>query len=657
MKNPFRFLFTKSALDSDYIDPASKYSLHKSIGLQGDKVLDSNGYLSLSEISLYINKGINKRAEKVGQIKFKLYKRGTKEQIEDDNEWLNLLDRPNKEQTGDMFWKLASIYHDTCGFALIKKIGNDAVFSNNQKVTELKLINPIGVTINYDGNKIKSFTAIDEITGVSEVIPYEQCIYWVNPNPKKPTEGMSILRSGLYSIDTDNELTKYQNAILKNSGMVDSIFTFKGTLNKAQLKELKSTYREEYVGSKANNSALFLGGDAQFQKLGLTPVELAYLESRKMTIDDMSVVTGVPKYLLAISSGETFANAETGYRIFLQETIRPIMDDLVNTLDWRLIPMEYDLCYEDPTPEDETMKLKKVEVADKVNALTTNEKREMLGFEPIDGNDDILVPFNKVPQSMLEAEQKGARPIFSHPFKAKDIRHAYHKAHIKSLRTRQNAFKTKLVKYLKDQKKRVLNNISEKKMAVINKDLRSSLFNEDLEVVLAYPLLEQIKEIAKEAGSDVFDVFNVSGSFVFTEQLDAKLSKRFDFWSKKINETTAEQLDKQFSEWVENEETINDLVKRVEDTFDGITTARAQTIANTEIGVATQEAKLSGYTQIGIPTKIWVWSPGIKGGVRDDHRDIDGEEVPINAFFSNGMRHPLDQNADAGDIINCECTI
>ena len=124
MQNPFNF-FKKSF--------NSKYSLFKSVDRQTTalNVTPMVG-LTLNEISLYLNKGINKRAEKVGQTEFQLF-RGDKQIF--DHPILNLLDKPNSYQTGKQFFKLASIYKDATGFVVIRKKLNNAVYTENEKVT------------------------------------------------------------------------------------------------------------------------------------------------------------------------------------------------------------------------------------------------------------------------------------------------------------------------------------------------------------------------------------------------------------------------------------------------------------------------------------------------------------------------------------------
>jgi hypothetical protein len=36
---------------------------------------------------------------------------------------------------------------------------------------------------------------------------------------------------------------------------------------------------------------------------------------------------------------------------------------------------------------------------------------------------------------------------------------------------------------------------------------------------------------------------------------------------------------------------------------------------------------------------------------------VDGQVVAVNSSFSNGLDYPGDQKGDAGDVINCRCTL
>lgn len=640
MQNPFNF-FKKSF--------NSKYSLFKSVDRQTSNlnVTPTTG-LTLNEISLYLNKGISKRGEKVGQTQFQLFK-GDKEIFQ--HEILNLLDRPNKRQTGKQFWKLASIYKDATGFVVIRKKSNNAVFTENAKVTELEILNSAFVTINYTKDKtaIESFTYVHPNAGQVDTILYEECIYWYTPDPKNDLVGLSIIQAGILATTTEIELSKQYNQVVRNGGSVDAVLSFKDAPTKEQLEEIKMDYRNLLEENKTSNMPIILGGEAEYTKVGLNPRELQFLEVKNALIEDLVVITGVPKAILGLTSGETFANADIAHRIFLRETIKPLVEDLVNVLDWRLVPDDLELRFVDPTPEDVEEKIKIIDIGNRARILTNNEMREMLGFDAIKGGDEI----KQDPQ--IPQEKQG---IFVHPLRNKDFRHNYHKQFLTKRATGSRRLKGELVSYFKDQKKRIIDRLTAQK-SVHKKELLNDLFNENLEVTLMMPLLNTIKEIAIAQGQETFDLFNNGFTYNYSTALDSAITRRFDFFTSEINATTGRELEKAITDWNNNNETTNDLVKRINDIYADLETPkswRAETIANTETSTVMNLAKGDAYKQIGISTKIWVWSAGIKGGVRDDHLSIDGEEVPFNQAFSNGMMHPHDPSADAGEVVGCECT-
>lgn len=634
-------LFAKS-------NSGDRYSLYNSVErTQNTGTLSAGQALGLFQTSLYLQKGIAKRGEKVGETQFILKNRKTGDIIE-KHEILDLLDQPNPAMTGDQFWKLATEYKDATGFVVIRKKVNDSAFAERKKVQELEVLNSQRTTINYSADKtaIESFT-YTTLGGKQENIPFDDCIYWYTPDLKHELEGMSIITAGLYSVLTEREMGLYQSSVLQNGGAVDSILSFKNNLTKDQLKEIKDGYKREHGDVKGAGLPMILGGDAQYTKLSLNPQELDFIASKGLMIDDIVAITGVPKAIMGLTSGETFSNADVAYRIFLRETIRPIVRDLVNVLDWRLVPEEYDLDFVDPTPEDVDQKLKKLEVGDKVQALTTNEKRDMLGLEEIQGGDEITTP------APMTQEKAG---VYVHPLSNKDFRHNYHKSYVKSLTAQKNRFKKQLDSYFKEQEKRVLSQIQSRKQVKI-KNLVDEIFDVNLEIVLATPLLKTMEQIAKDSGQDIMNIFAPNRDYVYGESIDAAVNKRFDFFAKSISKTTADSLKTVVSDWIGREGTVNELIADIKETYKGIEDWRATTIANTEVASIVQEAKMDSYLQIGIKIKIWVWSAGIKGGVRDDHLSIDGEEQPIEQPFTNGLMYPHDPNGSAEDNINCECTV
>ena len=631
---------------------ADRYALFNSVGRAVTYKHDKHQYLTLLEKSLYINRAIEKRGEKVGQTQFQLF-RGDTELT--DNHFLNLLDKPNQTLTGDQFFKLASKYKDATGECWIEKVG---VFVN--KPTSLELLNPARITKNYNAERtaIVSVT-YTELGGQTRTIPFEDLIYWYNPLPKEPLEGESILMAGIRAIEADITLQEYQHRIAVNGGKLDGVFRFKDpNLNRSQLKELKETFKESLADAKETDNILFVGGGAEYQNTGLSPAELGYLETRKMLADDMARLTGVPNAVMGVTSGETFANSDASIRIFLRETIKPIVEDLVNVLNWHLIPNELDLRFIDPTPEDVENKLNVLKTAEQTNTLTINERREILGYEAIEGGDDIMVPFAKTPLNAVPADpvDKQVKKKATHPLQDVTARRAYNQNYKKQLGANAKRMERAMVDYFTKQEERIKQNLTGRKQFK-KKGLIDEVFNQSLEIDLAkMTVLPIVREMVLNAGSEVTEMFDAPTYFIGS-QMETVIDKQTTLMAERITDTTASTLAQQFQESFANEESLGQLIERVSDTYGGIKETRARLIANTESHIFMQTAKQDAYEVVGLPIKIWTWSPGLLGGVRDSHAAMDGEEVPLNGYFSNGMKYPGDPAFGPGENANCACSI
>ena len=56
-----------------------------------------------------------------------------------------------------------------------------------------------------------------------------------------------------------------------------------------------------------------------------------------------------------------------------------------------------------------------------------------------------------------------------------------------------------------------------------------------------------------------------------------------------------------------------------------------------------------------VQKKVWIATPDDR--TRESHIEIDGEEVDIDADFSNGCKYPGDPEGDASEVYNCRCSM
>lgn len=627
-------------------------------------------FLDAYNISIYVNKAIEKRATKVGEIDF-ILKRGENEveQNQDKLGILKLLAKPNKLQTGRQFFALWQKYKDIYGevYCLLIK---DSGFLSRKGVTELILLNPKYCEPKFD--ETGELKSVEYKSSKSITYEAESIIYDINPNPDNQLRGISLLQAGMKTIGISTQLDEYQDSILKNGGKIDGVFNFKNQtgLTKTQREELKKDYQENYAESSKSGIPLFLGGDTDYKRISLNPEELSYLESKKMTLNDICILTEVPKMLLASADDIQYNNADTSLRIFLRETIKPLHEQIADALNEKreLIPEEFELEILDPTPEDVDLKIKLIESGVSKNWMTPNEARELMNFDPIENGDDILVSFSVNPLSNVyepvepveeptpEPTQESKKKRLNHPLKSYDFRREYHKQFIKKSDAYEKKFKTQFNKYLKGQRDRILELIDEGRIKNLkNKALIDEIFNLRTEITIGVAeLIPLMKSIARKAGEDAMKLIG-SGGFRMNANIESWLDLKAQVFLRQINETTFKNLKATFAESFANNETRDDLIARLKNTYGDISKGRANVIARTETHGIVQEGTIQGYKQAEMPIKIWV--AVMDSDTRDWHASMDGEEVPLNYAFSNGLKYPGDPSGDADEVINCRCTI
>lgn len=628
--------------------------------------------LNAYTLSAYVYSCVRLRAEKVGEVDFQLHKGDV--EIE-NHDILNLLYKPNPFQNKNEFFENYQMHKDLTGSVFVYMLKD-----SSGKIRELHLLRPDKVTILMDktGAEIIGY----KYTGAQgQELRYkpDEILFSLSPSPFSPLQGLSPLDAGQRSVDTELQLTEYQSKVLKNGGRIEGVFSFKTErMTEDQKKAVQNQFKTHYSEAKNAGKPLVLAGDATYQNLGLTPTEMSYLESKRMTRDDILLLYRIPKPLLAQTDDVNLASAKMAKSIFLSETIKPLLSSLTQKLNEFMVPEDLNLTFIDPTPEDVELELKKIESGLQNSYMTINEARQSQGLDPVSEGNSILVPFSLTPLEATVAEepempeepeeepedddedddeQKGVKKKeeTQHPLKDKETRAKYYKNWIKKADKREAQFKRLLNIYWKAQRDRMI-----EKLEAIPKQRRKGLLDDlwetETEVQSAEEwVLPVIRDFLVTSGAETMRLFGTGGEFSLTSTLQATLSQRAALFARTINETTFKRLQQEFAESVENQENRKQLIARIENTYQDISKARAATIARTEVVSASQLGVLSGYEQSGLEIKIWVATPD--GNTRDSHAAIDGEEKGLHQPFSNGLQFPGDPTGQAEEVINCRCTI
>jgi HK97 family phage portal protein len=340
---------------------------------------------------------INRICEAVGSVKWTAW-RGETELS--DSPLLDLLKRPNPMQSGQEY------IHAVVGFLLIS--GNkyeERVIVGGQprelyalRPDRMKIIpqtNGIPAAYVYEQNSRKVRWDVDPVTLQCDVMHSKLF------NPINDWYGMAPIEAGAFAIDQHNESMKWMQSLLQNSARPSGALVTKDdqSLSDDNYIRLKAQIEEQYQGATNAGRPMLLEGGLSWQAMGLSPTDMGIIEAKYSSARDVCLAFGVPPQLLGIPGDNTYSNYAEARLAFWEDTVIPLVDRLC--ADWNrwLGPLFGDIEIRadmDQIPAIADKRMTLWDMADKSTDLTINERRELKGFEPIEGGDVLLVGMGQI---------------------------------------------------------------------------------------------------------------------------------------------------------------------------------------------------------------------------------------------------------------------
>ncbi len=226
-----------------------------------------------------------------------------------------------------------------------------------------------------------------------------EIIHFKFPNPTSMYYGTSPLSAVTYAYDINVNMNKYEEAVFRNMGRLDSVLETDDTLDDKEFSRIQKQWNSKYKGvEKAGQTALLEKG-LKYKQISLSPRDLSFLMGRKVTKEEIMNAYGVPLGLFSEESNR--ANSEMANYNYMTGTISPRHRRTEAKINELLLPM-YDerlFCvFENCVPENEEFEhRKRTESVNKY--ITINEARQEIGQEEVDGGDNLYVDNRLIPIS------------------------------------------------------------------------------------------------------------------------------------------------------------------------------------------------------------------------------------------------------------------
>ena len=257
---------------------------------------------------------------------------------------LNVLLRKPNPWSPEASWREAVVaYLMLTGNTYIEGVGPDgapprelwSLRPDRTKVVPGQL-GPAGYTYEVNG-QIKRFD-VDPITGAGCLLHLKLF------HPLSDWYGLSPIEAAATSVDGFNMAGEWNQSLLQNGCRPSGALVYKpsetqpDTLSDKQRQLLMQQLNTDQSGTRNAGRPLLLEGGLEWQQMSMSPAEMDWLNGKNVNAREVAMIYGVPPQILAIPGDNTYSNYQEARLALYQDTILPMNDSLIDSLNSWLCP-------------------------------------------------------------------------------------------------------------------------------------------------------------------------------------------------------------------------------------------------------------------------------------------------------------------------------
>ena len=361
---------------------------------------------------------VNEIANAASRVKINLF-RGSQEI--DSHPLLDLLNNPSPNYGQVEFFQAV--------YAYLLISGNSYVLQNGPETGEPQELYPLRpdririapaskgnlpTAYNYMlGGKVVETYQVDRKTGQSKVKHIKLF------NPLDDYYGLSPIMAASMDIDQHNLSNKHNVALLQNGARPSGAVVFKPKdetggdvqLTDSQRNQILNDLNQRFQGPNNAGRPMLLEGDFDWKSMGMSPKDMDFTSLKNFSARDIALVYGVPSQLVGVPDSQTYSNLAEARLALYTETVLPLMDRIQSDMNEWLTPqfgddlkLHYDIDSIPAMAEQRRRVFESVTSGVQNGILTRNEAREQLGYDTMDGADELLVSATLMPLTQANEE-------------------------------------------------------------------------------------------------------------------------------------------------------------------------------------------------------------------------------------------------------------
>lgn len=360
-----------------------------------------------------------------GGLPIKLFQVDEEGEVEevDAHPLLDVIANPNPMQSEFEFKRAWGSYLLVSGNTYVHGPGPESG-GNRGKPRELWPLEPDKMKI-IAGDWLNPVRAYQYADDIARPLPRDVIMHTRLFNPLNRLYGMSPMEAAAYGIDQHNESSKWNKSMLDNLGVPPVWLHAKGTLTDKQIAQMGERWEKNVSGAENARKPMFShGGEGMdYVKLGMTAVELDWLEGRKALALEICGAFKVPAQIIGVPDSQTYANMEQAWRGLYDLAVLPLAATYCDSLSRWLLPKYvpdarkkrmyfwFDTSGIYALQENQTELMKRAVMGFKAGVLTQRQAVRMVGGDEDLAEDLYVWELTPQPLAADEAEKEEKKAL------------------------------------------------------------------------------------------------------------------------------------------------------------------------------------------------------------------------------------------------------
>lgn len=320
---------------------------------------------------------------------------------------LDLLQRPNPVTGQYEFFEALYSFLLITGDSFLERV------SVGRGIREMYILPPQNIEVKPGRSQIPSeyiFVAgqskvrfgVDPVSGQSDILQIKLF------NPIDPWRGQSPLQAAGISVDTHNLAGQWLASLLNNNAVPSGALVYKPADNidmtEDQRRQLEKILDQKFSGSQNAGRPMVLGNGLEWVSFGATPKDMGAVQIKESEAVAIAQAYDVPAQLVGVAAASTFSNMQEAREWLYTNAVLNLVEQVRTELNHWLLPafgpglrLEVDKDSIDALESVRARRRQSVIEMVAAGLISVNEGRETLGFGPVSGGDQVLVPAGRLP--------------------------------------------------------------------------------------------------------------------------------------------------------------------------------------------------------------------------------------------------------------------